>query len=128
MKKCNCGFETENEEFNFCPLCGKDLIILELESDGTYKANRYACRILDDRFESNIIYYFKTSPINPMCWIYETMSSERYVYGCHYSKVLPLELEAVQRCVLRVDGKCGKTTTCKTCYSNLKQKYPLHFK
>ena len=47
MKICKCGYETEKTSFQFCPLCGKQLTVLELEDDGTYKAKREACRVFD---------------------------------------------------------------------------------
>lgn len=43
MRKCNCGYEIAKKNFNFCPLCGTKLTALELEEDGTYKAERKAC-------------------------------------------------------------------------------------
>ena len=61
MKICKCGYETEKTSFQFCPLCGKQLIVLELEDDGTYKAKREACRVFNGWLNPNAIYYYKIS-------------------------------------------------------------------
>ena len=128
MKICNCGYETEKTSFKFCPLCGKPLNILEMESDGTYKAEREACRVINDWLSPNTIFYFKRSPIdNTLVWIYETPTSNHFILGCHISKVKPLKLENVERCVLRKDGICGKSASCSLCYPKLKQKYSYWF-
>lgn len=44
MKKCECGFETNNNEFEFCPMCskpieiykGKRLYIMNLSAEQDY--------------------------------------------------------------------------------------------
>lgn len=124
MKVCKCGYETEKASFQFCPLCGKKLIVLELEDDGTYKAKREACRVFDEWLDPNTIYYYKISPIDDtFVWIYTSMTSKHFIIGCHISKIVPIEIE---RCVFRRERQCGFTASCKKCLPKLKEKYP-HF-
>jgi len=118
MKKiCNCGYETEKKNFNFCPLCGNKLMILELEADGTYEAERKACRIIDhDWMNPNKIYYYKVSPIDKeLVWIYKSPVSPHWIFGCHISKVKPLEVERIERCSFRKNDECGHMGSCKMC-------------
>ncbi len=91
-KICNCGYETNKKSFKFCPLCGNKLITLEL--DGTYKADKNACRVINDDFISpDKIYYYKVSPTDKeWAWIYESLVSVHWILGCHISKVRPCEL------------------------------------
>lgn len=116
-KICNCGYETNKKRFNFCPLCGNKLTTLELESDGTYKAERSACRVInDDWINPNRIYYYKVSLIDKeLVWIYESLTSSHFIFGCHISKVVPLKLERIKRCALRENDECGHTSSCKIC-------------
>ena len=121
MKICKCGYETEKTSFQFCPLCGKQLIVLELEDDGTYKAKREACRVLDGWLDSNAIYYYKISPIDDtLAWIYTSPISKHWIIGCHISKIKPIDVERVERCTLRKNGKCGYASSCEMCLPKLK--------
>ena len=90
---------------------------LELEPDGTYKAERSACRVInDDWINPNKIYYYKVSPIDKeLVWIYESPVSPHWILGCHISKVRPLELDRIERCALRKNNECGHTSSCKMC-------------
>ena len=127
QKICKCGYETEKESFQFCPLCGKPLNTLELEEDGTYKAKRDACRVFDGWLDPNTIYYYKTSPIDDtLAWIYTSPISKHFIVGCHISKIRPLEIDRVEMCSFRKDGKCGRTGSCEMCLPKLKERYP-HF-
>lgn len=94
----------------------------ELDVDGTYKVDepRRACRVSSEFINPDRIYYYKRSPIDDeQVWIYETPVSERFILGCHISKVTDLEKERVQRCVFRQDDKCGKSASCKVCSQNI---------
>ncbi len=116
-KICNCGYETNKKSFKFCPLCGNRLITLELEPDGTYKAERKACKVInDDWISPDKIYYYKVSPIDKeLAWIYESPTSVHWILGCHISKVRPCELERIERCIFRKNNECGHMSTCKIC-------------
>lgn len=125
MKICKCGYETEKNSFQFCPLCGKELTVLELEDDGTYKAKREACRVFDEWLDPNTIYYYKISPIDDtLVWIYTSPISKHWIIGCHISKIKPIEVERVERCALRKNGRCGYSGSCKMCLPKLKERYP----
>ena len=127
MKICKCGYETEKTSFQFCPLCGKQLTVLELEDDGTYKAKREACRVINGWLDPNKIYYYKISPIDDtLVWIYTSPTSKHFISGGHISKIKPLDIERVERCVFRKDGECGHMGSCKMCLPKLKERYP-HF-
>ena len=117
QKICNCGYETNKKSFIFCPLCGNKLVTLELEPDGTYKAERKACRVINgDMINPEKIYYYKVSSIDSeLVWVYESPTSMHWIFGCHISKIRPYELEKIERCVFRENNKCGYASTCKRC-------------
>lgn len=116
QKICNCGYETRKKNFNFCPLCGTKLTVLELEKDGTYKTERKACRIVDEWCDPKKIYYYKQSPFNKeYVWIYNSLHDDTFFMGLHISKVKPLSLDQIENCVFRENNECGHTDTCKSC-------------
>lgn len=116
MQKCNCGYETGKKNFNFCPLCGTKLTILKLEKDETYKAERKACRVVDEWCDSKKIYYYKESSFNKeYAWIYKYLHDDAYFMFLHISKIKPLELERIEKCVFRKNNECGHAVTCKGC-------------
>lgn len=118
QKLCNCGYKTGKKNFKFCPLCGTKLTVLELEKDGTYKAERKACRVVDELCDSKKIYYYKESPINKeFVWIYKSKHDDVYFMGLHISKITPLELERIGKCAFRKNNACGHAITCKTCFA-----------
>lgn len=125
MKICKCGYETEKASFQFCTLCGKPLNTLELEEDGTYKAKREAYRVFDGWLDPNTIYYYKISPIDDtLVWVYTSPTSKHFIVGCHISKIKPLDIERVERCVFRKNGICGYAGSFKMCLPKLNEKYP----
>ena len=117
-KNCkHCNFNTMKSAYKYCPICGEKLFELEMEEDGTYKAERKPCRIInDDWVDDSIIYYYKVSPIDSeLAWVYENKDDKHWKFGCHISHVKSLEQEQIERCVLRKNNECGHSSSCKLC-------------
>lgn len=92
-------------------------MILELEADGTYEAERKACRIINyDWMNPNEIYYYKVSPIDKeLVWIYKSPVSAHWILGCHISRLDQWNLERIERCSFRKNDECECVRSHKMC-------------